>query len=1365
MVNWSTFSDRFFQKEQWAFENMAYFLFCSEYNCPIGIFRYKDQPGIETEPIEIDGVLYGFQAKYISSISNEKRDIIDSIKKAKDYHPQLNKLVLYVNQELSKNKKTKGKPQYQSDIEKAAEDIDVVLVWRIPSHIEIQLQQPKNKWIYEIFFGKNNFNPSFFEDNVVQNIRNLGPRYNKELNFELPVAKLFDAVVHNKDFYDRLLFIIDSWLSKETELRLYATSEIPSIEEKIDSIKHNLIQWVKCNEYSICNPIDLSHIITEIQNINEVIYNFQNEFYRKKQFERNGEILYWLRETINSNTTFIEECNNLHIELCNNPVLIIKGEAGCGKSHLLGDIANRRTNQSLPTILLLGTTFTEATTIERNILTQLDLNIQFSDFIGQLNEIGLSIGSRVLILIDAINEGIGANLWRDRIFGFIKKVSEYPAIGLVLTIRNTYFSDFFPDGFDNGSKVTIYDHQGFQGNEYEALKLFCEYYDLQQPSFPLLNPELSNPLTLQMLCESVSKSKTKTFPQGFTGLFELINHYEEIINLKFEKKREEYKNRNIVSKALEQLAVKLCDAPYGSLECDKVLQLFDEKFPQFTYLLSDLLEECVLIKMKSFSLNEEIVSFSYQRIGDFIMANEITQRYKTFEEFSSEIIHHPIVKSRQWHHEGIYEALSIILPEQYNRELFELSSIFDKSNNLTNWLIDKTLFSLKWREISSINNDKITQWLSEHEKYIDLDTWLYFLIEVSPIPNHPFNSDRLTQLLFSYTMAERDSFWQQFIYSYGEYDDRGNVRPLARLIDWAWSNHISNADQDVIRLTAQTLAWILASTDNKLRDCTTKALVNLLVNYSDILIRLLNVFKDVNDPYIAERLYAVAYGCILRTNNIEAIKTIGQYVYDAVFKDGTPPVHVLLRDYARNIVEYAIYRNLVNVDVSKIRPPYKTYFEYSPLSNEQLDMKYKPKGEDGYHGNKDWGITAIMSSMVTEYGRGVGGYGDFGRYTFQAVLSHFVLPIKYNVDSLSNLAVEWIFERYGYKSELHGYYDRLMDMGPYTRAARRIERIGKKYQWIALHEMTARVSDHFSYRNGWGDDAIVGQYQGPWQNYLRDIDPAYITPYKEKEGCGWWTESDYTNWDMPDENWTNSLDDLNPITTIKKQDENGDNWIKLAFCEIVQEPKMQFSESIVGRKKQIQYLIQAYIIKKEDKEKIINFLKDKSFWGRWMPEKYEDTSSLINREKFWSPAYMELCDDTDEWQIIDGTNYKVIVACEPAKGLIEGDQSGTNNTYMIPCRLIFNEMELRYSDIDGELVNSQDKRISIHNDSETCMIREDDLLDFLQDNEFDIFWTVLIEKNAYCLDGSLEQYFKVPCGVFYYEKGNIVGKLNLYDRD
>ena len=148
MVNWSTFADRFYQKEQWAFENMAYFLFCSEYKYPIGIFRYKNQPGLETEPIEIEGKQYGFQAKYVDSIRIEKNDIIDSIRKAKKYHPQLNTILLYVNKEPSKKSE---RPKYLVEIDQAAETEHLELVWRVPSHLEVQLLRPHNKWIYEIF--------------------------------------------------------------------------------------------------------------------------------------------------------------------------------------------------------------------------------------------------------------------------------------------------------------------------------------------------------------------------------------------------------------------------------------------------------------------------------------------------------------------------------------------------------------------------------------------------------------------------------------------------------------------------------------------------------------------------------------------------------------------------------------------------------------------------------------------------------------------------------------------------------------------------------------------------------------------------------------------------------------------------------------------------------------------------------------------------------------------------------------------------------------------------------------------------------------------------------------------------------------
>ena len=112
-MNWKFFGVKYENREQWAFEQMSYLLFCAEFNNRIGLFGYKNQIGIETEPIEKDGKYYGFQSKfYTSSIAKNKKDIIDSIKKAKSKNNQIDEIFLYINQELSESTtKSKKKPQ------------------------------------------------------------------------------------------------------------------------------------------------------------------------------------------------------------------------------------------------------------------------------------------------------------------------------------------------------------------------------------------------------------------------------------------------------------------------------------------------------------------------------------------------------------------------------------------------------------------------------------------------------------------------------------------------------------------------------------------------------------------------------------------------------------------------------------------------------------------------------------------------------------------------------------------------------------------------------------------------------------------------------------------------------------------------------------------------------------------------------------------------------------------------------------------------------------------------------------------------------------------------------------------------------
>jgi len=154
-LNWNNFKAKYHEKEQKCFEQLCYLLFCKEFNINIGIFRYKNQTGIETEPIKVDDNLIGFQAKfYETKISENKDDIIKSIAKAKSKNKKLNKILFYVNKEFSESsKKDKKEPAYKTEIEKYAKSQSIEIEWRVPSHFEAQLALDKNRTLAQHFFG------------------------------------------------------------------------------------------------------------------------------------------------------------------------------------------------------------------------------------------------------------------------------------------------------------------------------------------------------------------------------------------------------------------------------------------------------------------------------------------------------------------------------------------------------------------------------------------------------------------------------------------------------------------------------------------------------------------------------------------------------------------------------------------------------------------------------------------------------------------------------------------------------------------------------------------------------------------------------------------------------------------------------------------------------------------------------------------------------------------------------------------------------------------------------------------------------------------------------------------------------------
>lgn len=71
IINWKEFERKFNGQESAAFEKLARRIFCTRHNLPY-VYSYKNQMGIESDPIEVDGKSRGFQAKYIRNISKNK---------------------------------------------------------------------------------------------------------------------------------------------------------------------------------------------------------------------------------------------------------------------------------------------------------------------------------------------------------------------------------------------------------------------------------------------------------------------------------------------------------------------------------------------------------------------------------------------------------------------------------------------------------------------------------------------------------------------------------------------------------------------------------------------------------------------------------------------------------------------------------------------------------------------------------------------------------------------------------------------------------------------------------------------------------------------------------------------------------------------------------------------------------------------------------------------------------------------------------------------------------------------------------------------------------------------------------------------
>lgn len=153
-INWNSFRSKFNGREQDKFEELSYLLFCKEHGQDFGIFGYLNQTGIEKDPIEKNGVLVGFQAKFFETrISENETTIKKSISKAKQENQDIKVIYYYVNKDFTESSSKGVKvPKYKARIEDHASKLGIDIVWKTPSQLQVQLRLDNHLSIAEYFF-------------------------------------------------------------------------------------------------------------------------------------------------------------------------------------------------------------------------------------------------------------------------------------------------------------------------------------------------------------------------------------------------------------------------------------------------------------------------------------------------------------------------------------------------------------------------------------------------------------------------------------------------------------------------------------------------------------------------------------------------------------------------------------------------------------------------------------------------------------------------------------------------------------------------------------------------------------------------------------------------------------------------------------------------------------------------------------------------------------------------------------------------------------------------------------------------------------------------------------------------------------
>lgn len=1423
-VNWENFASNNNDPDgvQHKFENLCRQLFTNDYlkenKKSRNLHSNPNNPGIEAEPIldERTNQYIGFQVKFFDT-SVDYGQILHSMEKALQYYTgKLSHIVLYCNKAITSTSKS-----YINIVELLKKNNITIELVTDSAILDAVRKYP---YLANYYFGVNTISFEWVVAHNEKSFCDLGERFNRDFNVETETSKrlsLFardqSAVQYINDKKENLIRKINR-IKDDTEQHSDYLEKVRSIVSAFEDVESETIgsafEWHQYLQSFIVD--DLAKINSEIsqkknllEKIRPTIEKGRSRVEHKDLEKYNSirseiEILYELLDLPEILSLTADENR-----LITAKELFVTGNAGIGKSHLLAaECQSLMNNQQFAVLLLAGNCYSDLPILDQ-LSQDCELKYSFDEFISILEMIGVEHHTFVLLCIDALNETANYRLWKTGLISLSQKIKKCTHVKLAVTYRMEYEKSVVQDALlSEDEDVYRIVHTGFASNGLKASKQFFDYYRIPFTLYEYFESEMENPLFLTLYCKTYRNDEA-SLPTLYDRLVESANKNIFPILEKRYKLIGFTEDDNIVQSLVDEISTLAFDRKEKNiLESDLASIPFwtANDLPLRPFM--SLLAKENLVHTNLIAGNERYF-FAYDQMNDYFFARSLFSHdmsdmsiRKTLYEDILQVNDNNIVNLSN---SDVFVICCAIYAQKFGKECIdlidELPEGFEKG-----YIVKSYIRSFIWRDKEYISSNVF---LAVAQKYkVSREDFWNVLVGNSIKHNHPLNSDFLHTLLMSFRLSERDYYWTKYINEIF-YDESNRLMQLVKMYSSGQSIQMS---KEQARQLLILCGWLLSSSNRMLRDYTSEAMIEILRNEFDLCIVILKAFEKVNDPYIIERLYGVVFGacCKRRRKGNTVYIALAEYVYSTIFDQEFIYPDILLRDYARLIIERFLWENpdyngcIVH---EKIIPPYKSF----PI--EQIDEDYINKKYDG-------GLWQIKSSMSFE---GHGMYGDFGRYVFQSALKYFDV----DEDEMYKQAMSFIINDLGYTNELdkgnnHWGYDR--------SETKKVERIGKKYQWIAMHNILARVSDQCDIDTDYSE---TPKFEGPWEPFVRDFDPTLNFKLTKSDEIPIFDEISELKKAIRDEHLKVDVSNIDSVSewldsdgiffaempkALILSDSNGTQWIRLSnyICS--------GREQLKAERLLTWSWLYAYFVTEEQFEQFqvaatdrVDFSSSKGIGLD--PQSY----SVFNREYPWSPS----CDllnksssvesgvvlnmpeekeveqevlnvefleqylkslDADSNQVFSDQElnqhlFKKEIVRKPVLKQIgeiihasmnlvwesEYDASKDNTLSMnVPCPMLIEQLHLHQADIDGLYYDSNEKIAAFDlniSQKESGVVLRKDLLDaFLKKNNLNLIWFVRASKELHSGEDLGILRYGDRSGAYFYNGTEITSNIYIVEQ-